>query len=225
MSRSHILGRLDRLEWEGPDLPDLPAGAEGADPVWRFVRAAGEAGAIVGDGRGGRLEECLQEVLRVTGAEEIYWEDEEALAGHGIEYRLRDPRAFQDGKLVYSLHPNGRPGFPLLLHSRPRTGQHLERIGLSAASATRGVADTGTLLHETGAGRGRLLSILPPAHLFLLRVSDVVADAAALFESWTPSEASLATLVTGPSRTADIEKTLVIGVHGPRQCLVILTGS
>jgi len=93
-------------------------------------------------------------------------------------------------------------------------------LGVSAAQL--GIAETGTLVLVSSAERHRLVSLVPPVHVALLRRADLVpalGDALRAFEGAPPS---LLTFVTGPSRTADIELTLVVGVHGPRALFVIL---
>jgi L-lactate dehydrogenase complex protein LldG len=95
-------------------------------------------------------------------------------------------------------------------------------VGISRVQAA--IAETGTLLLDSSRERHRLVSLVPPVHIAILRESQIVetlAEALALLrnsEQLTP----LATLVTGPSRTADIELTLAIGVHGPQELFVII---
>lgn len=95
-------------------------------------------------------------------------------------------------------------------------------LGLSAAQAA--VAETGTLVLESTAERHRLVSLVPPVHVAVLRAGaiqpDLDAALAALAQRATPARA--VTLVTGPSRTADIELELVVGVHGPRELHVVV---
>ena len=91
------------------------------------------------------------------------------------------------------------------------------KIGLTGCAA--GIANTGTvvLLDE---GETLKASLLPETHLVILRASQLVAD---LPEALTKTrEAANAVLVSGPSRTADIEMTLTIGVHGPKEIIVFL---
>ncbi len=91
------------------------------------------------------------------------------------------------------------------------------KIGLTGCAA--GIANTGTvvLLDE---GETLTASLLPETHLVVLRARQLVAD---LPEALAATRnASNAALVTGPSRTADIEMTLTIGVHGPKEIIVFL---
>lgn len=105
-----------------------------------------------------------------------------------------------------------------------------------AASADVGVttvdyalADTGTLVLRTGPGRARSVSLLPPVHIALVKHDQIIPGLDELFplladqysqSNGTPDSAL--TFITGPSRTADIELTLVVGVHGPQELHVIL---
>ncbi len=90
------------------------------------------------------------------------------------------------------------------------------------------VAQTGSVIVSARAAGGRALSVLPPVHLVWARREQVVPDLAAAltllrrrYDGHWPSQVSL---VTGPSRTSDIEKTLVLGAHGPRRLVVFLAG-
>ncbi len=86
------------------------------------------------------------------------------------------------------------------------------------------VAETGTLALFAAPGQGRTVSLLPPIHVAVLDCRDVVYELAALFEKVKAkgSLPSALTLVTGPSRTGDIEQTLTIGVHGPGELHLVV---
>ena len=83
------------------------------------------------------------------------------------------------------------------------------------------VAQTGSILVSTRASGGRALSVLPPVHLVIARRDQIVPDLAAAFtllrQRYDGHWPSALSLVTGPSRTADIEKVLVMGAHGPKR--------
>jgi L-lactate dehydrogenase complex protein LldG len=92
-------------------------------------------------------------------------------------------------------------------------------------TAQIGIADTGSLALCSEAERHRLVSLVPPASVIVLFERDLVPDFATalqrLEEGGLPTTLSL---ITGPSRTADIELTLTVGVHGPGSLDVILIG-
>jgi L-lactate dehydrogenase complex protein LldG len=84
-----------------------------------------------------------------------------------------------------------------------------------------GLADTGSVLEADGAGSPLHASLLPQTHIAVLNKKDILSflpDAMHLVENKRS-----AVFITGPSRTADIEMTLTIGVHGPGEVIVFLT--
>ena len=91
-------------------------------------------------------------------------------------------------------------------------------------SADYALADTGTLVLISGAEESRLVSLLPPAHIAVVPVSRLLESLdELLLRVPRPADAtSSMVLITGPSRTADIEQILVRGVHGPGEITVIL---
>ena len=102
----------------------------------------------------------------------------------------------------------------------------VEQADLSLTSCEALVARTGSVLVSAASASGRRLSIYSDQHLVLARPSQVVAEIGdglaqvqAKFGSQMPSMVSL---TTGPSRTADLEKTLVLGAHGPRRIALFL---
>ncbi len=90
-------------------------------------------------------------------------------------------------------------------------------VGINEAEAA--LADTGTLVEVTAEGCGRLVSLLPPVHLALVSRRNLFPDLATFFHAFRIRErtraSSAITFITGPSRTADIEQILTLGVHGP----------
>ena len=92
------------------------------------------------------------------------------------------------------------------------------RVGLTGALA--GIAESGTLVLPGGKGRPLTASLLPEVHFVVLRAKDILAHLPEVFRLSEVRESAAAVLITGPSRTADIEMTLTIGVHGPREVYV-----
>ncbi|GAA4320620.1 LutC/YkgG family protein [Flaviaesturariibacter amylovorans] len=88
------------------------------------------------------------------------------------------------------------------------------------------VARTGSLVLSAANSGGRLTSVYAPVHVCVAYASQLVYDISdaltALQQKYKGQLPSLVTFATGPSRTADIEKTLVTGVHGPKEVYLFL---
>lgn len=98
-------------------------------------------------------------------------------------------------------------------------------VGISNAQA--GIAETGTLVLDSAYERHRLVSLVPPVHIAIINASAIVetlGDALALLSKDKEISPAI-TFITGPSRTADIELTLTIGVHGPQALYVVVDES
>lgn len=95
-------------------------------------------------------------------------------------------------------------------------------IGLTGALA--GLSDTGALALQSGVGRSRLASLLPPVHIALLNVKQLFPTMAHFLRAHPNAarNASNLAFISGPSRTADIEQILTLGVHGPKSLHIIL---
>jgi L-lactate dehydrogenase complex protein LldG len=97
-------------------------------------------------------------------------------------------------------------------------------VGITSADYT--LADTGTLVMLSSPHEARLISLLPPAHLAIVPAERILSGLDELFSVLpNPAEQTSAmALITGPSRTADIEQILVRGVHGPGEIMVVVVG-
>lgn len=96
--------------------------------------------------------------------------------------------------------------------------------GVTACEAL--VAQTGSVLVTTRSSGGRALSVLPPHHIVVATREQLVPDLSAAFElmrkKYDGNYPSTISFITGPSRTGDIERILVLGAHGPKQLTVLL---
>jgi len=84
-----------------------------------------------------------------------------------------------------------------------------------------GIANTGTLAQNATAAEQRLASALSWTHIMLLGTGNIVADLPAFMTKMRPDKSSYLALITGPSKTADIERVLAIGVHGPERIVIL----
>jgi L-lactate dehydrogenase complex protein LldG len=95
-------------------------------------------------------------------------------------------------------------------------------VGITTAQAA--IAETGTLVLDSADERHRLVSLVPPVHIGMVKASRIygtLGEVLTLLRSGKEISPTV-TFVTGPSRTADIELTLAIGVHGPQELYVII---
>lgn len=118
--------------------------------------------------------------------------------------------------------PNVRSG----ITDRDELRELCALVDVGITSADYALGDTGTLVMIASPEEARLVSLLPPAHIAVVPKERILTGLDELF-SVLPEPAlqtSSMVLITGPSRTADIEQILVRGVHGPGRISVIVVG-
>jgi len=94
-------------------------------------------------------------------------------------------------------------------------------VGLTSADLV--IARTGSNVLNSLTAGGRRLSVLPPIHIVLAETNQIVYSLDDIFRNnFISADWSYATIISGPSRTSDIEKQLVLGAHGPKRVIVIL---
>ena len=93
------------------------------------------------------------------------------------------------------------------------------RVDVAVVQATAAVAQTGSVVVDSDANGGRALSLLAPRAIFVIDAANIVDTPADVLRSrdrwWPHGPPSQIVMITGPSRSADIEMTLTVGVHGP----------
>ncbi|MFV9503554.1 MAG: LutC/YkgG family protein [Oscillochloridaceae bacterium umkhey_bin13] len=156
--------------------------------------------------------------------------------------RLLDERAARQA-IAWDLAEIGLPGLDALLgrhgvqvldpdvrgDGRKDQLQTLEPAPVCLSGVACAIAESGTLVLRHGPGRPRLASLLPPAHIAIVRRDQLVRGLGAAL-AWLRDqygtalfdETSNLTLISGPSRTADIEMTLSLGIHGPPELHVVI---
>ncbi|MDB5106595.1 MAG: lactate utilization protein [Fibrobacteres bacterium] len=139
-----------------------------------------------------------------------------------------------DGKSVLSWDPDHLPygagdcltGAKTVFGSDSRDEQGQAEIGLTGCE--NAIAETGTLAVTSGPGRPRAASLMPITHVVLIRASDILLGMGEYFRKTreTADRGNVplpyVVFITGPSRTADIELSLTLGVHGPGRVIAIL---
>ena len=119
------------------------------------------------------------------------------------------------------------PNLRLLTYDRPVDDWRSEMFTTIDAGLTRArsaIAATGSLVLWPDARAPRLLSLVPPVHFVLLDANAIHADLhqAMTAEGWARNLPTNALLISGPSKTADIQQTLAYGAHGPRELVVLI---
>lgn len=175
------------------------------------VRALGTASQLVAQFMA-MAERVSATAVEVAGAVRVPAE----VAGYMAREGLGDEAVVARHGLVGEIPWRDAPRLML------RQGPARESDRVSITPAVAGIAETGTVLVHTAAGLPNSLHFLPETHIVVLAAANIVGayeDGWALLEQSTPRAV---TMITGPSRTSDIEKTLQVGVHGPRRAHVII---
>lgn len=117
-------------------------------------------------------------------------------------------------------------GLPILRVEGGYDKNEMEACDVGLTECDVLVAQTGSLIVTSRSSGGRALSVLPPHHVVIARREQLVRDLTAAFafiqQKYADNYPSMISLVTGPSRTGDIERILVLGAHGPKKLTVIL---
>jgi L-lactate dehydrogenase complex protein LldG len=131
--------------------------------------------------------------------------------------------ATHQGSLTNALVPRS---LPLLDTTHGYEVTELESCDAGISECDALIAQTGSVLLTSRSGGGRALSVLPEHHVVLARRSQLLADLPAAYEllhqRYGSAWPSLMTFITGPSRTGDIERILVLGAHGPKKLTILL---
>jgi L-lactate utilization protein LutC len=193
-----------------PDRAGVGYQGAGADPVGRFAAELAAAGGIcrvVAD-RAAAAEAVLDVVCAKAARR--------AFVGSGpVLDPLEIPRRLREAGVSVSDTDAGREEL------------FAAEVGISGVDYL--VAETGSVVVLTAPGQPRLVSLLPPVHVAVADRSQLLPDLFDLFEDRDSvrrqSLPACVSLVTGPSKTGDIELRLVAGVHGPGEVHVILINS
>lgn len=175
------------------------------DLAARFDEAlTGVGGEVMRAGSPAAAWDQLGDLLQALGAARVVVNDEVPFTGMDLAQRWPE----------VEWHVVGRTAGDL------RAFCAAADVGLSGADAA--LAATGSIVIGSGPGKSRLATLLPPVHVALVPTDRLTTD---LF-TWTAARQgampSNLTLVSGPSKTGDIEQILAVGVHGPKRFIVIL---
>jgi L-lactate dehydrogenase complex protein LldG len=102
--------------------------------------------------------------------------------------------------------------------------ERLFGIDAAVTSTVGGIAETGALILWPDEKEPRLMSLVPPIHIAVLEADKIYTTFSEAIEAgnWTRQMPTNVVLISGPSKTADIELTLAFGVHGPKELIVLI---
>jgi L-lactate dehydrogenase complex protein LldG len=203
-ARTTILGRIDRAMRTAriPRVPTVPAPAP---PVRPDASALGERFVLEARAVG-------VDVFVEASASAVRRRLAEVIGDRRVLSWSREHLPYEAGITVAVA----------CLGSAPLLEQAEAGVGVTGCHAA--IAETGSLVLLSGPGTSRTVSLLPPLHVALVRPEDLHFSMGGFFEAAAAqiARASCCTFVTGPSRTADIELSLTVGVHGPGRVVVII---
>lgn len=102
--------------------------------------------------------------------------------------------------------------------------ESLFEIDAGITTTCGGIAETGAIVLWPDEQEPRTMSLVPPVHIAVLQADQIYNSFCEIVQAqnWTASMPTNALLISGPSKTADIEMTLAFGVHGPKELIVII---
>jgi len=193
-------------------VPDPPRPA-------RRVQLAGGTMSVIFESFKARAEAVSAEVHRFATRPEA------------LEYilGLLREQGVLDGPATGALWAGGsfqRSARPLIGDRAPGLGfevtrEAAARVRIGISQMDWAMADTGTLVQDAAPVEQRLVSTLPPIHVALAATGRILPDLAAVLGRIGPAQTGYLSMITGPSRTADIERVLTIGVHGPERLVIV----
>ncbi|HIN37449.1 MAG TPA: hypothetical protein EYM77_07330 [Dehalococcoidia bacterium] len=196
------------LEENLPDLLDKLADMAGKGG-WNVHRASGVEEAIA----------YIETVARESEATNIVRSAQDVFDQIPVDAAL----ANLGFKVTTVLRDDGNP--------REALREEIRQSGIGITGADYALAETGSLVVLPRKGLSRLVSVVPPVHIALVRPKDILGSLDDLFllrrleyHQRGGEMGSYLNFITGPSRTADIEMTIVEGVHGPKEVHMIILG-
>ena len=171
------------------------------DHIGTFTEAAHAVGAIVRISSSTSISGIIDEATHLAGPGPVAITEDSPLAGIPDQLKAK-------GLEIITPHAGAKS---------------MARASLGITRAVAGIARTGTIVVDSGTSRTRLVSALTPAHLAILDTSSLYPDPGDFLRSLPPPPLSSSlVLITGPSRSADIELVITVGVHGPKHLIIFL---
>jgi len=172
------------------------------------------------------LMEAMRTEVHITSEQDWLGLLEDILRQRNIKDLLYGPQT-PIGEALQQKWQHSADGLPELVPYDVEVEEIKERVFDVAAGITStmgGIADTGALILWSSEEEPRLLSLVPPIHIAILRADKIYNSLLEVMqkENWSANMPTNAFLISGPSKTADIELVLAFGVHGPKELIVLI---
>jgi len=172
------------------------------------------------------LMEAMRTEVHIAAAKTWITTVEEILKKREVKSLLFAPRT-DIGKTLALQWENGAGDQPQLISYENDIEQLKDtvfNVDAGITSAAGAIAETGALILWPSEKEPRLMSIVPPIHIAVLKADTIFNTLSEVMqkENWPAKMPTNIVLVSGPSKTADIEMTLAFGVHGPRELIVLI---
>ncbi len=214
-ARQRIFARLNAAGAEATSVPAAEAppietlGAEERLKRLKLLMTAMRAEVYSADG--GRWADLLVELAKKKGWRNLLYGPDSPI-----------------GPEIAGAWKAASDGLPELVAYPDRLAPFKERlfsaIDAGITSTVGAVADTGAVILWPTPAEPRLMSLVPPVHIAVVAADSIYGSLSEVMEAenWAEKMPTNALLISGPSKTADIEFTLVFGVHGPKEMIVII---
>lgn len=176
------------------------------------------------------VNQLKEELLKVNGevkvtknSDDIVNDIENVFGENNYEeFLIWETKFIKDNQIKDRLQGRG------LTYTRSKSIKKLSQADVGITEVDYAIADTGTLILFSENKKTRVSSVLPPVHIAILKADNILSNIHELFSIIKKDHPNLTelssciTFITGPSRTADIELTLTLGVHGPGRLSVFI---
>ena len=172
------------------------------------------------------LMEAMRTEVHITSAQNWIHQLEEILKKRELKSLVYPPQTTL-GDTLESHWENDPSGLPQLIPYEKKIEDFKDRlftIDAGITSTAGAIADPGALILWPSEKEPRLMSLVPSIHIAVLEADKIFSSflEAMQKEKWSTKMPTNVVLISGPSKTADIEMTLAFGVHGPKELIVLI---
>jgi L-lactate dehydrogenase complex protein LldG len=213
-ARDRILQRLHQAAARAPAMP-----ATACLPVATYDSAQRLARLTT-------LMAAMRTQIELTTAGQWVERLQAVLKGRQLKSLLYAPQTLM-GQELAAAWPADRQDLPALCTWQGRIEdfkEELFQIDAGITTTIGAIAETGAIVLWPDVSEPRLMSLVPPVHIAVLQADKIFNSFCEIIEAqnWSGQMPTNALLISGPSKTADIEMTLAFGVHGPRELIVVI---